>query len=81
MDKEIEELVETLRQGEIKADDIMNEILIISNNIKKAAYRKMTVFQLKQYMKNNEITVPKKGTGKKGNLIRTDYIKAIEQSF
>jgi len=81
MDKETEELMQILREGEIRADDIMNEILAISIDIKKAACRKMTVFQLKQYMRNNEIAIPKKGTGKKGNLVRVDYIEAIEQSF
>ena len=81
MDEKTEELLQILRDGEAQADDIMSEILAISINIKKAACRKMTVFQLKQYMRNNEIPIPKKGTGKKGNLVRVDYIEAIEQSF
>lgn len=62
-------------------DESMEEVLHYSDRITFVLISKMTVPQLKKYVSENNIVLPPKGTGTRGNFVRSDYIKAITQNI
>lgn len=80
--KEIEKLVEkTCEQIGIEAQRKCEEERGIGLKIKKempSKEKKMSVAEMKEFVKSNNIKMPAKGTGKEGKHLKADYEKAIE---
>lgn len=74
------ELWKKWKEGEEIAEQTIEEIMELQNRIFLACVKKMTIPELKTYMKENRISLPQRGSGKNGNFIRSDYIDAIEES-
>lgn len=47
----------------------------------KPAFSRMKIAELKKYVEENEIEMPKKGSGSKGRLVKFDYISSITKSM